>query len=120
MELNPINPGNNYSNGALPNSKNMQKKAQELEAVFLHILLSQMFSSIKTNSIFGGGQGEKTWRSMQSEQYANLLAQNGGVGLADQIVADLLLVQENAKLYQASLKPNSVPYAANGAINERR
>ena len=73
-----------------------REKAEELEGVFLNTLMSQMFSSIKTDGMFGGGQGEDTWRSMQSEQYANLLAQNGGIGLADQIMADLLLIQENA------------------------
>jgi len=72
----------------------IQAKAEELEGVFLNTLVSQMFSGIKTDGMFGGGFGEETWRSMQSEQYANLMAQNGGIGLADQIVADMLAVQE--------------------------
>jgi Rod binding domain-containing protein len=31
---------------------------------------------------------------MQSEQFASAMAQTGGIGLADQLVADLLKLQE--------------------------
>jgi len=75
----------------------LEKKAQELEGVFLNTLMSQMFSSLKTEGLFGGGYGEETWRSMQSEQYANLLSQNGGLGLADQIMSNLITIQESEK-----------------------
>ncbi len=76
----------------------IEQKAKELEGVFLNTLMSQMFSSIKSDGMFGGGYGEETWRSMQSEQYANLLSENGGIGLADQIMSNLLAIQENAKI----------------------
>lgn len=72
----------------------LRAKAEELEGVFLNTLVSQMFSSIETRGAFGGGYAEETWRSMQAEHYAGMLAQNGGIGLADQIVAALLSHQE--------------------------
>lgn len=75
----------------------IRAKAEELEGVFLNTLVSQMFSSIDTEGPFGGGHAEETWRSMQSEQYASLIAKNGGVGLADQIMAQLLAAQESAQ-----------------------
>jgi len=75
----------------------LMKQARDLEGVFLNTLTSQMFSSIKTDGTFGGGFGEQTWRSMQSEQMADSIAKSGGIGLADQITRSLLDVQEAAQ-----------------------
>jgi flagellar protein FlgJ len=72
----------------------MLAQAKQLEGVFLNTLTSQMFSSIKTDGAFGGGFGEQTWRGMQSEQMADNIAQSGGIGLADQIVRNLLDAQQ--------------------------
>ena len=76
----------------------LRKQAEELEGVFLNTLTKQMFSSLKTDQAsFGGGFGEETWRSMQSEQIANSMAQNGGLGIADQMMGDLVKMQEAAQ-----------------------
>lgn len=75
----------------------MRQKAEELEGVFLNTLMSQMFSSLDSRNGFGGGYAEETWRGMQAEQYANIIAQNGGVGLADQIMANLIGAQESTQ-----------------------
>ena len=72
----------------------MRQQAQELESVFLNTLVSEMFSSIKSEGEFGGGYAEETWRGMQSEQYAASMAKSGGVGIADQIMSSLLQAQE--------------------------
>ena len=72
----------------------VRAQAEELEGVFLNTLMSEMFSSIDARGDFGGGFAEETWRSMQSEQFAASMAQAGGIGLADQLVADLLQLQE--------------------------
>ena len=63
--------------------------------VFLNTLMKEMFSSIETKEeSFGGGFAEETWRGMQAEQFANSLAEQGGIGLADQLMGDLLRLQE--------------------------
>ena len=78
-----------------PGYEKMHKQATELEGVFLNTLMKEMFSSIKTDEAsFGGGFAEETWRGMQGEQFANALAQQGGIGLADQLMGDLLRLQE--------------------------
>lgn len=76
------------------------KQAKDLEGVFLNTLTTQMFSSIKTDGAFGGGFGEQTWRSMQSEQMAGDIAKQGGIGLAAQITRSLLDIQEAAQAAQ--------------------
>ena len=73
----------------------IRTQAQELEGVFLNMLTKEMFAGIKTyDQNFGGGFGEETWRSMQSEQLAATMAQNGGLGIAEQLLPDLLAMQE--------------------------
>ena len=73
----------------------LRAQAEELEGVFLNTLMSQMFSSIDASEeSFGGGFAEETWRSMQSEQYASAMAKSGGIGLADQLVSELMKLQE--------------------------
>jgi flagellar protein FlgJ len=71
------------------------QQAEDFEGVFLNTLTKELFSSIKTDqSVMGGGFGEETWRSMQSEQLAATMAQNGGLGIAEQLLPDLLAMQE--------------------------
>lgn len=75
-----------------------RQQAEELEGVFLNTLVKEMFAGIKTDSsAFGGGFGEETWRSIQSEELANAMAKAGGVGLADQLMGDLLAIQEGSQ-----------------------
>jgi flagellar protein FlgJ len=95
----------NSSFTASSNTESLREKAIELEGVFLNTLVSQMFSGIDARGDFGGGYAEETWRSMQSELYASQLAASGGVGLADQIMGDLLAIQEasNQKSQPAAL-----------------
>lgn len=75
----------------------VQKQAEDFEGVFLNTLTKQMFSSLKTDSAsMGGGFGEETWRSMQAEQLAGTMAENGGLGIAEQMLPDMLALQEAA------------------------
>lgn len=78
-----------------PGYGRLHKQAVELEGVFLNTLMKEMFSSIDTSETsFGGGFAEETWRGMQAEQFASALAEKGGIGLADQLMSDLLRLQE--------------------------
>ena len=78
-----------------PGYEKLRKEAVELEGVFLNTLMKEMFASIQTDeSSFGGGFAEETWRGMQGEQFANAIAEQGGIGLADQLMGDLLRLQE--------------------------
>lgn len=78
-----------------PANLKLKNQARELEGVFLNTLLKEMFGSLKTDkSAFGGGFAEDTWRSMQSEQLSNTIAESGGLGLADSLYTDLLAVQQ--------------------------
>ena len=78
-----------------PGYERLRKQAVDLEGVFLNTLMKEMFSSIDTSEeSFGGGFAEQTWRGMQAEQFAAALAEKGGIGLADNLMSDLLRLQE--------------------------
>jgi Rod binding domain-containing protein len=92
--LNPAQKPSSLSAGQIAQ---VRKQAEDFEGIFLNTLTKQMFSSIKTDdAAMGGGFGEETWRSMQAEQLASTMAQNGGLGIADQLLPDLLALQEAA------------------------
>lgn len=71
------------------------KQAQDFEAVFLNSMISKMFEGVKGDGPMGGSDNaQSTWRSMLVDQYSQNIAQNGGIGLADQISKDILALQE--------------------------
>jgi flagellar protein FlgJ len=82
-----------------------REQAIELEGVFLNTLMKEMFASLETEGDFGGGFAEETWRGMQAEQFAGVMAESGGIGLADSLMSDLLALQESAQL-SPTLPPN--------------
>lgn len=83
----------------------LRQQAQDLEGVFLNLLTKEMFATAKSDNGFGGGFGEETWRSMQAEQLANTMAENGGLGIADQILGDMIALQE---ANQNNMRPSGV------------
>jgi Rod binding domain-containing protein len=74
----------------------MDKAAKQFEGVFISQFLGAMFSGIKTDGPFGGGQGEEMFRSMMVDKYADGLVSQGGFGLAASIKAQMLKMQEAA------------------------
>ena len=73
-----------------------RRAAEDFEAVFLNTFVEQMFSGLKTDGPFGGGQSESIYRSYLSQEYATEIARSGGVGLADQVYSEILKLQEAA------------------------
>ena len=55
-----------------------------------------MFAGTKTDGMFGGGNGEKVFRSMLSQEYGRVMSEQGGVGIADMLKTEILRMQEEA------------------------
>jgi Rod binding domain-containing protein len=81
------------SNAGLSNA-GAAKAAQEFEAMFIAQMLKPMFQSLSTEGMFGGGKGEEMYRSLLVEEYGKTIAKAGGVGIADQVKAEMLKLQE--------------------------
>ncbi len=75
----------------------LRETAEAFEASFLAQMLKPMFEGLKTDGMFGGGQGEETWRSFMIEAMAKQTVKAGGIGLADQVVAQMLKMQEQSQ-----------------------
>lgn len=81
--------------GKLP--ANIQKMAKEYESVFLQTSFQSMFGELMNGMGAATGEtgaGSGAWQSMLVEEYANAVADAGGIGLSDAIARDLLLHQE--------------------------
>ena len=57
-------------------------------------MLGQMFDGIGTDPMFGGGEGEDTWKSMMVDSYAKQITKAGGVGLSQDIKTKMIEMQE--------------------------
>ncbi|MFV0626936.1 MAG: rod-binding protein [Alphaproteobacteria bacterium] len=71
-----------------------KEAAQDFEAFFLGRTMESMFDTISTDSMFGGGNAEKIYRSMLVNEYGKSMAQNGGIGVADYVMNTILEIQE--------------------------
>ncbi len=74
-----------------------RKSAQEFEAFFVAHFLEQMFAGIATDGMFGGGHAEGMFRSLQMQEYGRAIADAGGVGIADMVMREILVAQEEAR-----------------------
>jgi Rod binding domain-containing protein len=68
--------------------------SQDFEAVFINTMFQQMFTDTNGEGPFGGSGATGTWRSFLTDQYARDFAKAGGVGIADQVYASLVKMQE--------------------------
>jgi Rod binding domain-containing protein len=75
----------------------MRATAEQFEASFLSQMFKPMFEGLKTDGPFGGGEGEETWRSFLIDAMAKQTVKAGGIGLADQVVAQMIKMQEQTQ-----------------------
>jgi len=68
--------------------------SQEFEAVFITMMISQMFKDVSTEGRFNGGFGEKVWREHMFAEYGKVISKSGGVGIADSIYQQLMGEQD--------------------------
>lgn len=73
-----------------------REAVQDFEAFFISQMFEQMYSTVPVNETFGGGNAEKIFRSMLIDEYGKMTAKSGGIGLTDQIMAQLLQQQQIA------------------------
>jgi Rod binding domain-containing protein len=68
--------------------------AQDFEAFSVSKMMETMMSGIKTDGPFGGGQGEKVFRSIMVQEYGKEVVKQGGFGIADAVQKQMLKLQE--------------------------
>ncbi|OUS05729.1 hypothetical protein A9Q96_11050 [Rhodobacterales bacterium 52_120_T64] len=93
MDVSPISP---MANQAEPNAgRNKYKEvAVALEASFLAEMLKYSGHG-ESRSSFGGGEGEDAFAGLLVREQATLMAESGGIGLAEQIIDSMMRRAEN-------------------------
>jgi len=74
--------------------EDVRKAAEGFEAVFLNQFVASMFEGMKTDGLFGGGQGEKMWQGFLVQHIADAFAQRGGIGIADMVAREIIQESE--------------------------
>ena len=79
---------------ATGNKAKARATAESFEAFLLGKFFEQMFAGIRTDGMFGGGQGENVYRSMMMQEYGKAVAKGGGIGIAVSVYRSILQIQE--------------------------
>ena len=83
--------------GAKVSEEQIEKTAEDFEAVFISQMLKHAFEGQKPNELMGGGSSEEIYQDMMVDEYGKLIARTGGVGLADTVKKHMLTLQEVEK-----------------------
>ena len=76
------------------NMMKARQAAQDFEAFFLGQMLQPMFENLSAEEPFGGGEAEQMWRTFQVDEYAKAFARQGGIGVADMVMRQMIKMQE--------------------------
>jgi peptidoglycan hydrolase FlgJ len=78
--------------------KKIKDAAQAFESIFLTNMFEEMFAGIQEQEgPLGAGEAQSAWRSMLVEEYANTVARNGGIGVAEHVQRELIALQERTR-----------------------
>jgi flagellar protein FlgJ len=77
------------------NDAQLTQAAQDFEAMFMTEMMKPMFEDIKPDEMFGGGKGEEIFQGFMLEEYGKIMAQTGQIGIADQVKAEMMRMQES-------------------------
>jgi flagellar protein FlgJ len=88
---------------------NIDKTAENFEAMFATQLLQPMFETVNVDPTFGGGNGEQIMRSFVLQEYGKLIAKSGKLGIASQVKSEMLRAQEGSSGGRGTRTPGN-PY----------
>lgn len=82
--------------GKTSTAEQAREQSREFESVFLSTVLAQMFSTLEEGSgpLGAQGAGGEIWRSFLTDEYAKEIVNAGGIGIADQVMRELISLQE--------------------------
>jgi Rod binding domain-containing protein len=73
----------------------LRQAAEDFTAVALTEMLQPMFDTAETaDGFFGGGEAERAFKPMMISEIAKQIAHEGGLGLAEPVLQQMLRLQE--------------------------
>lgn len=85
----------------LPQNK-LDKSAKDFEAMFFSQMFSTMFEGMDVDPVFGGGQGEKMFRSLLTQEYGKKMAEGQDTPISGAIKEMMLKIQEQQTTKQTT------------------
>lgn len=76
-----------------PVNPRTQAALQEFESVLIGEMVNTMFSTVETDKMFGGGQGEEVFRSLMGQEMGREIARRGGLGLTPALMNEMIRMQ---------------------------
>ena len=73
-----------------------RKVGTEFEQMFIAQMLQPIFDAMPSDGMFGGGAGERMFRSFQVDEYATAITRSGGIGIADAVARHIIAMQEKS------------------------
>lgn len=71
----------------------IKKAAAEFESMVIAQMLQPMFEALDSDGMFGGGTGERMFRPMLVDQYAQAMSKAGGIGIAQSVAEEMMRMQ---------------------------
>ncbi|MEQ1789110.1 MAG: rod-binding protein [Rickettsiales bacterium] len=85
--------------GAFGSVKNMSAEkadivSKDFESLFISQMLEQMFGESSGSNAFGTSDTDEVYKGLMVQEYGKIISQSGGIGIAQNIKAELLKQQE--------------------------
>lgn len=93
-KLAQINKAKAAAKGKGVDEAKIDEVSKEFEAQFISSMLENMFATVDTNPVLGGGEGEQMYKSLLVDEYGKLISRAGGVGVADHVKREMIRMQE--------------------------
>ena len=69
------------------------RAAEEFESYYISQVIAALSEGLETDAPFGGGAGERAFRSFLNDEYAAAISRAGGIGVADALRAEIEAMQ---------------------------
>lgn len=80
-----------------------QKALQEMEGLFLHLLMKEMRKSVPQGGLLGESPAQKMFQEMLDEVYAQKMAESGQLGIA-KVMADQIALHDRQREIREALR----------------
>jgi Rod binding domain-containing protein len=111
LQTAPASPGSlRQGFGAPEDSADPKLKGacEEMEALFLHHLLSEMRKTIEKSGLVDGGRAEEIYTSLMDAELAQQMARDGGLGLSS-LLLEQMRDRSGFKTYESTSKVSAGP-----------
>lgn len=108
LDVSGVSPGaySGLSRASQPMSSRADETAKKFEAAVLQTFISSMMPK-NAESVYGKGMAGDMWKSMMSEKIAGVMAEGGGIGIADMISKNFTVDENKNVIPVAGITPES-------------